>query len=242
MPIKAITFDFWCTLFGDAEEPSALRRQIRIDAFAKRAGVSTEQAAEAHRHAAEAFMLHHVEKQQTLAPPDAAILMAESCGITLNDSDIQELAECFATAILAHPPLPIEGALDAVRRAAEFRPVAVISDSGLSPGSSLTALLERFGFIDYFQVLTFSDEVGVSKPQALMFERTAEKLQVAPNELLHLGDLEPTDIAGALGVGSQAGLFTGHHDKYLEGTRAHHTFATWSQFVDSLDVVLNGSA
>jgi len=242
MPVKAITFDFWCTLFGDVEEHAALRRQIRIEAFVKRTGVSTELAAEAHRVAAEAFMQHHIEQQQTLAPMDAVNMMAKTCGVELDEEDKRELAECFATAILAHPPQPIEGALEAVQLAAQLRPVGLISDSGLSPGSSLSALLERNGFVDYFQALTFSDQVGVAKPQALMFERAAENLNVAPHEMLHLGDLEPTDIVGALGVGSQAGLFTGHHAKYLEGTRAQHTFGTWAEFIDTLREVLDRCA
>ena len=45
MPVRAVTFDFWCTLFRDANGEA--RQQIRIDAFADATGVAKDEAAEA---------------------------------------------------------------------------------------------------------------------------------------------------------------------------------------------------
>ena len=116
--------------------------------------------------------------------------------------------------------------------------MGIISDSGLSPGSSLSVLLDRNGFTEYLSATVFSDEVGVAKPQAPMFEKAAAGLGVEMHELLHIGDLEPTDIDGALAVGATAGLYVGFNDKYLEGTKAHHTFPTWRAFIDALPNVV----
>ncbi len=125
--------------------------------------------------------------------------------------------------------------MEAVRDTAARMPIAIISDAGISPGRSLRVLLGRAGILDCFTTTVFSDEVGVAKPQRPMFAAAAEGLGVGIDSLLHIGDLEPTDIDGAIAVGSQAGLFTGHQDKYLAGTRAHHHFPTWAVYRDWLN-------
>ena len=185
MSIAAITFDFWCTLFRDANSPQ--RQSLRIEAFSKRTGVSREDVRDTLSVVWREFDRHHQHEQRTLSPEDAVRLTAERLDLTLDPECAEELAEEFATAILYHPPLPIEGALDAVRAAAAVRPIAVISDTGVSPGRALAQLLERNGFMRHFSACTFSDEVGVSKPQASMFMETAERLGVDVTGLLHIG-------------------------------------------------------
>ena len=83
MAVAAITFDFWCTLFGDSAEVADRRRQVRIDALTKATGVTEEAAKAAHKKAADVFMRHHVEEQCTLGPPEALAIMTEACGVTL---------------------------------------------------------------------------------------------------------------------------------------------------------------
>lgn len=72
--------------------------------------------------------------------------------------------------------------------------------------------------------------MGGAKPHADMFTRTAETLGVDPADILHLGDLEPTDIAGVHGVGGKGGLFIGVNDAYAGRTTAEHEFASWAEF------------
>jgi FMN phosphatase YigB (HAD superfamily) len=98
----------------------------------------------------------------------------------------------------------------------------------------LRQLLARHGFLEYLEVLVFSDEVGVAKPQRPMFDAAAKRLHVATSDLLHIGDLEVTDIAGAKGVGAQAALFTGINASNLNDTQADHTFTSWTEFIDAL--------
>lgn len=230
MSIRAITFDFWQTLFMEGGHQEA-RKALRIEAFCSATGVSEEAGAAAHKAATDEFFRTHVEEQRNLGPMDGVHLMAASCGVTVPSDTAAALAETFAESILHHPPVPIDGALEAVQAAAARGPVALVCDSGMSPGSSLRVLLDRHGFTPHFQALVFSDEVGVSKPQAAMFETAARGMGVAPDETMHIGDLEPTDIAGALGIGAQAALFAGANPKYLAATKAHHTFTHWHEFL-----------
>ena len=232
MPVRAITFDFWCTLFRDVSGKN--RQQIRADAFVRATGASRKVVLHIMDQVAAEFFRHHVEEQRTLGPLDAVRMAARQIGTRLSPDQEQTLAEAFGTAILEDPPLPVDGALDAVRAAAARLPVAVVSDSGLSPGSSLRQLLAKHGFLEYFDVLVFSDEVGVAKPQRPMFDTAAKRLNVATTDLLHIGDLEVTDVAGAKGVGAQAALFAGVNASYLDDTQADHTFTSWSEFVAAL--------
>ncbi len=238
MAIRAITFDFWCTLFRDANGRE--RQWIRTNALAEAARVPTYAAEEALAQIAEAFMRTHIEEQRNLTPVDAVRLATEHLGVKMGPQQTKYLSEVFATAILHHSPVPIDGALDAVIAASTHLPLAVISDSGMSPGTSLRVLLERHGFSPYFNVLTFSDEVGVSKPQAIMFERTAKALRVEPSELLHIGDLEPTDIVGAQAVGAKAALFVADNNRHLDGTQADWVFNSWAEFAEALPGLLDG--
>jgi putative hydrolase of the HAD superfamily len=60
-----------------------------------------------------------------------------------------------------------------VQSAAKRFPLGVISDTGITPGRVLRQILERNGLMDFFSVTVFSDETGVAKPQALMFQEAA---------------------------------------------------------------------
>lgn len=232
MTVRAITFDFWCTLFRDAN--GSVRHAFRVNALSKATGISDSEADVTLREIMDYFMRKHLETQHTLTPRDAVELACKKHQVHLERKNAEDLAEVFGTAILVHPPVPVDNALEAVKAAAEKGPVALISDTGFSPGRNLRILLEREGFLPLFKSFAFSDETGVAKPQRFMFESTAERLGVASNELLHIGDLEPTDIVGAHQVNSRAGLFTEVNDSFADSTRADYVFHSWSHFLDLL--------
>lgn len=232
MTIRAITFDFWRTLFRDNEAEE--RRQIRVDAFCGETGAKPEAVHEALVYGEQFFLQHHIKHQITLQPRDAVNIVCERTGMVLNPDVERAMIQIFATAILDYPPVPIDGALDAVRAAAAKFPIGIISDAGLSPGSSLKQLLDRHGFTQHFRCLTFSSDMGVAKPQRKMFEGTAEKLAVDVSDLLHIGDLEFTDIVGAHAVGAKAALFAGDNTRFATTTNADYTFHHWREFVDIL--------
>ena len=226
--VRAITFDFWCTLFRDHDGEA--RKQVRLAAFSKATGVPEDTVDKALRHVWREFTRHHIEEQRTLGPEDAIRLTAQLLGITVPAEAAPELARVFGAAIVQHSPVPIEGALDAVRAAAGRFPAAVISDTGVSPGTSLRQLLDRHAFTNLFKALVFSDEVGVAKPCAPMFETAARVLGVSPAELLHIGDIEQTDIAGAKAVGAKACLFLGAGGREPHATQADYTLMAWEDF------------
>ena len=236
MSVRAITFDFWCTLFQDAH--GHRRQRLRVEALARTAGVSQAAAQEVLDAAYREFFRVHIEEQRTLAPMDAVRMSCDALQVEIGADATRKLSQCFGRAILDYAPEPVADALAAVRAAAARVPVGLVSDSGMSPGSSLRALLQRHGFTEHLAVLTFSDELGVAKPQAPMFETAARALGVAPAELLHIGDLEPTDVKGIQRLGGTAALFGGVNPRYVGQTEAEHTFVTWREFIDVLPRLL----
>ncbi len=231
--IRAFTFDFWGTLFRDVDGDR--RHALRAARLAAAAGVSEAEASRVLEDAMAVFARHHIERQKTLDSAHAVRMAGEALGVEFDPETAAGLADYFSRVILEHPPAPIDGALDAVRAAAERLPAGLISDTGISPGASLAVLLERHGFTPHLRCLTFSDEVGVSKPRPEMFHRTAAALGVRAGELFHLGDLEPTDIAGVRALGGTAGLFAGVNRRHLESTAAEHVFTDWREFTRRID-------
>ena len=232
MKVKAITFDFWRTLFRDTRNGE--RWKMRAEALAEVTGKPKEDAKDALKKVMSEFLRVHIAEQRTLVPQDAIPMVEASLDTVIAPECVESLKDAFARAILSLPPEPIEGALEAVRKAAERVGVGLVSDTGISPGFALEELLKSFGFLEHFDVLVFSDVVGVSKPQPAMFEEAAKGLGVRPEELLHIGDLEPTDIQGALDFGAKAALFCGDNERFAGATRADYTFKSWGEFVDRL--------
>jgi FMN phosphatase YigB (HAD superfamily) len=99
------------------------------------------------------------------------------------------------------------------RLAQRFR-LGLISDTGLTPGRVLRQVMDRDGLLSYLDVLTFSDELGMAKPQPEPFLYTLRLLDASPEEAAHIGDLPETDLRGARGVGMKTILFLGvsHRD------------------------------
>ena len=93
---------------------------------------------------------------------------------------------------------------DTVRRLSPHYRLGIISDSGLSSGRTLREFLRRDNLLDYFACATFSDELGVSKPDPRTFLSTLACLDASPVEAVHLGDLTRSDVAGAKSVGMRA--------------------------------------
>ncbi|MHB0878293.1 MAG: HAD family hydrolase [Anaerolineae bacterium] len=66
------------------------------------------------------------------------------------------------------------------------------------------AKMQRLGLDRYFQAIHVSEEAGVCKPFAGIFEQALAQAGVAPGEAVMVGDNPNADIRGALGVGMHA--------------------------------------
>ncbi len=64
----------------------------------------------------------------------------------------------------------------------------------------------RYGFATMADVLVYSYEVGIEKPDQRIYETTCQRLGVHPSEVVFLDDLEP-NVAAASRLGMRAVLF-----------------------------------
>jgi FMN phosphatase YigB (HAD superfamily) len=86
----------------------------------------------------------------------------------------------------------------------------------------LRRFLDAADLLQHFEraALTFSDEVGVPKPNPRMFRAALSALGVQPDETVHVGDLGSTDVAGARAMGLRSIRFRGCNDDRGDGPDA----------------------
>jgi len=101
--------------------------------------------------------------------------------------------------------------------------IGIVCDVGMTPSSSLIGLLDARGILSLFDHWSFSDEVGVYKPDPAIFRHALAGLgSPDPGRVAHVGDRTRTDVAGALGMGMVAVRYTGVYDDEDEGPPADH--------------------
>lgn len=124
-----------------------------------------------------------------------------------------ELTSALAEASLESEIAVLEGSRETLEwlAAAGLRR-ALVCDTGFSPGRVVRQLLDRTGLLDLLEVQAFSDEVGVPKPDARIFEHALGALETPPAAALHVGDLRRTDVAGARSLGMRTVRIRDHFD------------------------------
>ena len=106
--------------------------------------------------------------------------------------------------LTAVPPPLLDGAAAGIRALAATFKLAIISDTGFASGRAQDKLLAQDGLLQHFSATVYSVDVGHAKPRPEPFRRALELLGVEPSELIHVGDIERTDVGGALAAGMRA--------------------------------------
>jgi FMN phosphatase YigB (HAD superfamily) len=213
--VEAVTFDFWNTLM---HEPDGHLRGRRQDAWL---GILEEAGFACERERLDAVFAASWERfteswragQQLLAV-EAAELILDDLGFGLSDDTRRRLVEAFTDAGDEAELTPADGVgecLEALKQAGVS--IGIICDVGMTRSTTLRRHLERHGLLGHFDHWSFSDEVGVYKPDPTIFNHALGGLGgVAPDRAAHVGDLRRTDIAGARSMGMTAVRYTGVFD------------------------------
>ncbi len=213
MAIKAISFDFWSTLFTEQPGGYTLYQQSRRHLLREAIGALGDFTDDQLDHACllEAELHYQVwrEEHRTIHTAERVGKILTHIEVCLPDDVLASLVEAYEEGILERPPVLIPGVREAIDKLGRNYRLGIISDVGFSPGRVLKEILQREGLLEAFDSLVFSDEAGRSKPHRSVFERTARALASDPREMVHIGDLEYTDIVGAKNAGYHAIRFTG---------------------------------
>ena len=237
--LRAVTFDFWNTLVADAhgEERESRRAQIVGDELgALGRDFSPLILDEALRTAFDFFDRVWVAEHRTPLCSELVGTVFRTLGVRPPDDVAARVVEAFEDLVLEFPPEPMPGAPEILPLLRERYRLAVICDTGWSPGRVLRQVLARYGMLDHFEYLFFSNEHGMSKPDVRVFHHTLAQLGVRAGESAHVGDIQRTDVAGAQAAGMMAAHFVAVNDHDLR----HSTADLVAHRFDELPDLLGG--
>lgn len=206
--IRAVTFDFWGTLYVDG--PAAgRRRRLRLeyarDFFigmgAKVTGRQLTYAFEILHH----DMEHLRRVQQVgLTADDTGRRLARIVAVELEQQQAAKLGELLSAAGREQPPRLLPQAKRLLAALHGKVKLALICDTGLTLGHDLYAIMEADRIVQLIDHFTFSNQTQTAKPTLRQFHHTLGQLGCSPAEAVHVGDLEDSDVAGALAAGMRA--------------------------------------
>ncbi|MFN4217606.1 MAG: HAD family hydrolase, partial [Brevinematales bacterium] len=130
---------------------------------------------------------------------------------------LHKMFDLYTTAVLHLSPRFMPHAVDALHLLKEHEiKTGLISNTGVTPGFALRLWLAEKKLSDHFHTMLFSDEVGVLKPNPLIFEIMAFRMGLSPEEILFVGDTRTIDYEGALAAHFQAHLFKPKEENLYE--------------------------
>jgi putative hydrolase of the HAD superfamily len=235
--IRAITFDYWDTLYegGALPERVALRRTAvgaLLGAYgrelpdAQLRALYEASGREAERWWSEEHRGYTTQERLRWILERAAVQPRENC------RHVAAAVDAVDNALLMLPPAMLPGAWQMMRTLSRKFTLAVICDTGFASGRAQDRLLEKDGARKFFAATIYSMDIGHAKPRPEIFAAAVETLGVAPPEIIHVGDNERTDVRGALAAGFRAiRLDVVRQGGPSEGEFVARTFEELTQYV-----------
>lgn len=200
--LKAITFDFWDTLYKIPRNEGFAK--WRVDMFQETLGdmgylVDTDSIREAFYDSWQYANHYQIECGLDLTPRGQMEFVLNQLKFKLSMDEWKKAYEVYTS--IKTPPQLNDGVLEVLPVLASRYEMAVICNTGISPGLMLRDLMRTDGIFGYFAVTVFSDEVRWAKPNVKIFEYTLQQLGVPNYAAAHVGDNSNTDMVGARAAG-----------------------------------------
>jgi putative hydrolase of the HAD superfamily len=238
MTLKALTFDFWGTLYQNTDARAERLRLLGDTLEGHGYRQTREKLDAAYSHARSVWGQVWREEQHSIPIERWLDELLGHLDAQLPEYAEEALGRAMEEVYLrGDEPRPVCGVAEVVPMLAQRFRLGLISDTGLTPGRVLRQVMDRDGLLSHFDVLTFSDELGMAKPQPGPFLHTLRQLDAIPEKAAHIGDLPETDLRGAREVGMKTILFLGvsHRD---DGRRlADGIFVDYSELEELLNRV-----
>ena len=201
MTVQAVTFDLWDTLVYNRNylefRLPMLDKLLRGEGIVLGEEALLEAYTSGFRYSARVIPAEGYRHVETGEIVDKVL---ESVGMVSPETRL-EIIKAYEEAILCDPPKLKEGVFEALDYVRGRYKVGLISVTGVSPGRIVRGILRDHGVLDYFDVLTFSDEVKLVKPNPRLFTACIEMLGVEAAETVHIGDSYKSDVIGAIDAG-----------------------------------------
>lgn len=203
--VKGITIDLWDTLITDGHTMEHIRDEKRADMIMRILRLD-----ESYRVKIMDFFVELVasfkcpleRNEWALLPYTQLQHLFDLIGVEVSDEQFEEILKIYTEEALDILPKLIEA--DVREMLLELKndyKIALISNTGRTPGRVLRKILDEVNLLDLFDVLIFSDEVHLRKPNAQIFLLACEKLGTKPEETVHIGDSVNIDFLGARDAG-----------------------------------------
>jgi FMN hydrolase / 5-amino-6-(5-phospho-D-ribitylamino)uracil phosphatase len=207
--LRALTFDYWDTLYegGALPERIAMRRTAvgaLLGAYGR--ALPEEQLRALYEESGREAERWWSEEHRGYTTNDRLRWILERASVKPRDpcEHVATAADAVDNALLMLPPAMLAGAWQMLRVLRRHFSLAIVSDTGFASGRAQDRLLEKDAARAFFSATIYSMDVGHAKPRPEIFAAAVETLGVAPNEILHVGDNERTDVRGALAAGFRA--------------------------------------
>ena len=233
--IKAVTFDLWQTLLLDNREQGRARAQVRLEGAQKallKRGFSFDL-----EHIREAYRACY-RRCRRIREDNVDISFREQVEIFINfiseglvdrldEETISAIVRPYADSFFVFPPALHEDAASVLQEIkGQGLSIGLISNTGMTPGSTFREFLEQHRVLDFFDVMTFSDEVRLAKPSDEIFLMTLRDMDAAPQETVHVGDHVLNDVVGAKRCGLKTVWITGFYENENPEDQETHPDAT----------------
>lgn len=233
-PLRAVSFDCWNTLLVERNWTAAHARRVEaLGEAARRCG--RDPSPEALLGAFDAAWNRHIllwTRGVATGAPEIAQHAFTALDLPDDEAALGTLVEHWQEASHSGAVAALDGAAAALEALCEAGlRLALICDTGLTPGRVVRRHLEREGLLRWLDTCVFSDEVGVPKPDPRPFHTALEALGARPGEGVHVGDLLRTDVAGARGVGMGSIRLAAAYDDPSELPEADHVVGSHAELL-----------
>ena len=220
--ITAVTFDLWQTLLLDNPEMGRVRSEARLQGTLEAlqgVGQYFELAVieEAYRSGIRRCQDIRANLRDVTFNQQVEIFLNEiapGLGHRLPAATFNEIALVYSDSFFVHPARPHPEGVRVLQSVKDMGlRLGLISNTGMTPGVSFRRFLDEHGMLGYFEALTFSDEVGMSKPASEMFTSTLSQLDSIPTQAIHVGDHIFNDVAAAKECGMKTVWIEGFYER-----------------------------
>jgi FMN phosphatase YigB (HAD superfamily) len=210
LDLEAITFDFWNTLAVDSQ-PARVRELAaeKMTTGIRELGlkISREDMFKAFSECRQICYSYQEDKEIDFTPKEQLDWILEHFGVNTTLPMWNRLFLYYTTSLFDIPPFFAEGLEGILKELKAKYRLAVICNTGRTPGWVIRKILKDNDLEQHFDVLVFSNEMGIAKPNPLIFEITSRLLETHPSRIIHVGDDLRTDVGGALRAGFKTGWY-----------------------------------
>lgn len=207
---RAVLFDLWETLINDKPERAQPRRVWRNGAVQD---VLTRHGVEAPIEAVQAALdassmalsRMHDDGKDLDVGGRAQLFIAQlemHAGIKAPEASVQDLEDVITSMPLDIAPLLAPYAVETTSAIKQRGlATALVCNAGFTTTPHLLPMLTHYGLADLLDVMVFSDQERIAKPDPRIFAKALEGIGLAASDCAFVGDNPHTDIAGAQAVG-----------------------------------------